>query len=511
MFFKPLLFLTLSVIPLFSQRLQPPTTLDVQDNGAGSYVVSWEAMNLRPYQIETSLDLVTWLPLGDTIIGDGSEVQMLVQSDTDQLFFRHREGAVRPFVTSGSVLGIHDGSSVTLDGIIAPNDDGSSHIVGGNPAIREDHAAVCIGFPINLFNEVFEHVFVNNNGNITFEAGLVRFTPQPLDDAEFDDGDGDQINIFDSVNNGRPFFAPLWADVQTSPITDRSFPDTINSTPVSYGPGVADGRPAFFVNWEDVGYFGGTENPLGGPSIPRTNRLNHFQIVIIQREDTGSPQNFDVEYNYNQIDWDAGTFSGGRFGIGSGTFRGLGGRSIRVGLTNGEDCTVEFANSGTPRLFLDNQDVSEFNRPEDDSDPNFANGLIYNSHNSNIPGRYVFEFRSGELVEGINVHIEEPVSLPVSPEQQIFMGVPFEETQIWQLQGSINARDGANFVFSWDIVQSETGVLDMEGEDTLSPTVRFPFGGAFFTAELTATLVDDPNITFVDYVRVGPGRPLLSR
>jgi hypothetical protein len=68
---------------------------------------------------------------------------------------------------------------------------------------------------------------------------------------------------------------------------------------VTYGSGTADGRQAFGVNWIDVGYFSS-----------RTDKLNQFQLVLIDRSDTGAG-NFDIEFNYGNILWETGEASGG--------------------------------------------------------------------------------------------------------------------------------------------------------------------------------------------------------
>ena len=51
---------------------------------------------------------------------------------------------------------------------LAANDDGST-------------AAVPIGFTINFFGADHSSLFVNNNGNVTFDAALETFTPFNLD------------------------------------------------------------------------------------------------------------------------------------------------------------------------------------------------------------------------------------------------------------------------------------------------------------------------------------------
>ena len=80
------------------------------------------------------------------------------------------------------------------------------------------------------------------------------------------------------------------------------------------GTGSVDGHLAFGVNWINVGYFNSN-----------TDKLNRFQLILIDRSDTG-PGNFDFEFNYDKIQWETGDADG------SG---GLGGISARVGYSNG--------------------------------------------------------------------------------------------------------------------------------------------------------------------------------
>jgi hypothetical protein len=76
------------------------------------------------------------------------------------------------------------------------NDDGSS-------------SATNIGFSVNFFGTTFNQLYVNNNGNITFEARLFAYTPLPL------------------ISAGIKIIAPFWADV-----------DTRGTGLVRYGPGL---------------------------------------------------------------------------------------------------------------------------------------------------------------------------------------------------------------------------------------------------------------------------------
>ena len=204
--------------------------------------------------------------------------------------------------------------------------------------------AVNIGFTINYFGSNFTQTFVNNNGNITFNSALGTFTPFALTGA-----------------TSRPIIAPFFADVDT-----RNAASGITN----YGNTTIDGRSAFFVNWLGVGYF--SQN---------VDKLNTFQLLLIERGDTGAG-NFDIEFNYDQIQWETGAASGG-------SGNGLGGSSARVGYSNGTGVAgsfFELAGSGVNGAFLDTGPLST--------------RLIANMLNSNVAGRYVFNVRGGVVSTG---------------------------------------------------------------------------------------------------------------
>jgi uncharacterized protein (TIGR03437 family) len=216
--------------------------------------------------------------------------------------------------------------------IVPRNDDGSSF-------------SQSLGFSINFFGRQRSSVYVNNNGNLTFDQPLSEYTP---------------IGI---TGIRREIIAGFWADVDT-----RGF----GSQVVTYGSDTVNGHRAFGANYIDVGYF-----------IANAEKLNRFQIVLIDRSDTG-PGNFDIEYNYERIRWETGDVSGGFFGFG--------GVSARVGYSNGTGLpgtSFELAGSGIPGSFLD-------------SNPN---GLIRRSINSDVPGRLVFEARNGVVQQNLGISI----------------------------------------------------------------------------------------------------------
>jgi hypothetical protein len=190
----------------------------------------------------------------------------------------------------------------------AANDDGS---VG----------PVALGFTVDFFGVSSSTAFVNNNGNITFDSDLTTYTP------------------FDLTSTGQQIIAPFFADVDTSN----------GGSPVTYGTGLVDGRNAFGVNWIDVAGFG-----------LASTLLNDFQLVLIDRSDTGAG-NFDIEFNYGNIQWDTGDASGGAsaragFSNGSGnagTFFELAGSSVNGAfLDGGSNELISGTNIGTPGRFL---------------------------------------------------------------------------------------------------------------------------------------------------------------
>lgn len=200
-----------------------------------------------------------------------------------------------------------------------------------------------LGFAIKFFaNDVVSQIWVNNNGNLTTQSALSQFTPS---------------GIASSVN--QPLIAAFWADVDT-----RGGPVT------TYGQSTIDGHPAFGVSWIEVGYYGQTGSHL--------DKRNTFQIVLISRSDVATGD-FDIELNVGKVQWETGDASQG---VG-----GLGGNSAHMGYTNGLSgsarVSFEMPGSGVNGAFLDTNQTS---------------GLIHNSRNSDVLGRYVFPVRSGVVV-----------------------------------------------------------------------------------------------------------------
>ena len=205
---------------------------------------------------------------------------------------------------------------------------------------------VSIGFGINFFGQLRTNLYVNNNGNVTFDSYLSYYTPTNL------------------LALGRDIIAPFWADVDTQ---------AANSGVATYGTNTVDGRAAFGVTWVDVGYYNWQDN-----------KSNSFQLVVVDRSDRESGD-FDLEFNYAKVKWEAGDLSGGEDGLWTGlnpntTVHDGYGCSARAGYASASSSAFELSGSATGGGLLDTNPVT---------------GLIHTNFNSTLPGRYVFQFHNG--------------------------------------------------------------------------------------------------------------------
>jgi RHS repeat-associated protein len=194
---------------------------------------------------------------------------------------------------------------------------------------------VTFPFAIGFFGQQYTAASLNNNGNLTFGQSLGTYTPYPLSD------------------QGPAMIAAFFADV-----------DTRVGNTVTYGSGTVDGHPAFGVNWPAVGCYNENDSVR-----------NTFQLLLVSRPDI-APGDFDIEFNYNQIQWDSGQASGGDAAC-------LNGTAARAGYASGSGATgtyYELPGSGANNAFLDS---------------NSATGLVNNSYGSTQPGRYIYPIRNG--------------------------------------------------------------------------------------------------------------------
>ena len=166
---------------------------------------------------------------------------------------------------------------------------------------QDDNPSVQVPFEFCFFGQSYDSLWINNNGNVTFNGPLAQYTP--------------------TFPAGSPILAPFFADIDTRASGGGS---------VTWGFGMVPGSgPALGINWHDVGYFD-----------RHTDKSNDFQLVLISL----GGNNFDIEFNYGTIEWESGDASGG----GS----GLGGSSAVVGFSNGALTTFTLGGSLVPGSFI---------------------------------------------------------------------------------------------------------------------------------------------------------------
>lgn len=226
------------------------------------------------------------------------------------------------------------------------NDDGGFPCASGSSGAGCAGVIQPIGFSINFFGSNYSNLFINNNGNLTFSSWLPTFTPFGL-----------------TGPLGQAIIAPFFADVDTR----------FAGNPVAIGYGSVSGYTAFGATWDEVDYY---------YSSGVHTLSNSFQVLLVDRSDV-NPGDFDIEFNYDRIQWETGDASGGA--------GGLGGFSARVGFSNGTGTAgtfYEMVGSGVNGAFLDG---------------NITTGLINNEFNSTelgqtaspLDGRYIFMVRNG--------------------------------------------------------------------------------------------------------------------
>lgn len=220
-----------------------------------------------------------------------------------------------------TVAGASAGAMQRLPGCTAnslpANDDGSTEVE--------------LKFPVSFEGTTYTKTFVNNNGNITFGGSLSTYTSQSIG------------------STGKPIIAPFWADVDTS-----------QGAVVQYGTTIYQGHQAFCVEWDGVGYFS-----------RHTDKLNKFELILVSRPDRAAGD-FDIIFNYDQIQWETGDASGGS--------SGLGGTAPRVGFGLAGGGSEELSGSGTNGAFLDNGPAA----------------LVNSDENSTTPGSHLFPVVGGQ-------------------------------------------------------------------------------------------------------------------
>lgn len=142
----------------------------------------------------------------------------------------------------------------------------------------DDNSSSQITLPFNftLYGVNYNRLFVNNNGNITFNAAYGEFSSSGFPSASVP-----------------PMVAPFWGDVDTRPAAaGQCWYKLI-------------GTNTFVVTWVNVGYFNS-----------QTNLLNTFQVVISDGTNPLLGPGNNCVFSYDTMCWTTGSASGGSGGFG---------------------------------------------------------------------------------------------------------------------------------------------------------------------------------------------------
>ena len=149
----------------------------------------------------------------------------------------------------------------------------------GDPSGRNDdgfQGPINFGYTLtNFFGQDYTQFFLNNNGNITFGAGLAAFTPQGPQGAT------------------QPVIAPFFADVDTRGAL---------SGVVYYNTSIPNET---IITWDHVGYFG-----------EHDDKLDTFQLVVRGPGFAIPAGEGQIGFFYGAMQWETGDASGGSGGFG---------------------------------------------------------------------------------------------------------------------------------------------------------------------------------------------------
>ncbi|MCW5899595.1 MAG: gliding motility-associated C-terminal domain-containing protein [Flavobacteriales bacterium] len=140
---------------------------------------------------------------------------------------------------------------------MAPNDDGSS-------------APIFLPFQFNLYGDLFNLVYINNNGNLSFNTPWATFTASGFPSANF------------------RMVAPFWGDVDTRGNAGAGN----NQVRYKLTP------TALYVNWINVGYYNS-----------KVDKLNSFQVIITNGQDPVIGIGNNVSFCYKDMQWTTGEAS----------------------------------------------------------------------------------------------------------------------------------------------------------------------------------------------------------
>lgn len=226
---------------------------------------------------------------------------------------------------------------------------GAVREVGSLPhlSLNDDQTFIVqLGFSVFIDDVEYWEVNLSNNGVVEFSRNGYRhqgeYTPEPVD------------RYSPSV-----VLYPFHGDVDTR---------GVNLGRVEYGTVDVGDYRAFVVTWSNVSYYGGPYR-----SSSAVDARNTFQLVLY---DVGY---LVFEFNIDQCAWEAGTASGGEYSTGlyNMQYPIVPGSEAPAIVGYWINATNQWLKQGSyvPRALLDSNEDT---------------GLIHNSRNSDVLGRYAY-------------------------------------------------------------------------------------------------------------------------
>ncbi len=362
--------------------------------------------------------------------GDGPFTLRVVKANHAVGFLGGGEAFSTP--NSRNSVALNDGNATGLNVTLAERASTLGKVAGqrldyclANELLpNDDESTDAIDLPFNLtyFGNSYTQLYVNNNGNVTFDGPLSQYTPDALDGAQT-----------------KPIIAPFFADVDTRDVEESDI--------VTYGQSPNGNQ--FCVNWVDVEPYVATEV---------SGRLNSFQLLLTKREGVAgrSAGDFDITYNYDQIQWDTGSASHGISAV------------VGYASGSGEEGTFfQLPGSLSNGAFLDGG----------------AQALVRGKQSSNQVGRYVFEVRNdarASTLGGLSGKVLLPSGAPaVGVYVEVVRGARVYYTTtnssgVYALNGvAAGAYDLRAWPSSDALIQAGATAQVRAGQNTVVPDIKF--------------------------------------
>ncbi len=169
---------------------------------------------------------------------------------------------------------------------------------GTQPEYRNDDGSttpIPLSFTFTFYGNQFNQIYINNNGNISFEGSFSTFTPEGFPVANFG------------------MVAPFWGDVDTRNAGGGETEGQDGSGVVYY----KSEANRFTITWDAVGYYN-----------QNADKVNTFQVILTDGTDPLIGVGNNIAFSFGDMQWTTGDASGGS--------NGFGGSPATVGANRGD-------------------------------------------------------------------------------------------------------------------------------------------------------------------------------